>query len=144
NGVIDMAPTAGFVAKVVVNGQRFSCASASVSDSAPEIDVSNTEGVTGSGGAGSPPLASNIASVATRRIRIRQASFDPATNWYLGPRNIGVQSYYPISVYPNGLGGKVFTCPNALCVSSNYSLEVRQGQPIELEFVGDGLWSYPV
>ena len=137
-----MAATAGYNAKIRLNGQNFSGAEWSVEDQVVDIPVTNTEGKTGNSvGTGSPGYESHIAGPRMSRVTIKQASFDPSENPFIAPMSVNVGSYTSIQIYPGGTTGRSINLSGVLITRSSYNGRADRDQPLSLEGVTDGVFT---
>src|ERR687887_581879 len=100
-----MAPVAGFNAKVRVNATLFSCTRWSVRDTVTDLDITNTEGTTGSGAAAAPGFETRVAGPGVAEVTISNASFDPSEDPFTSPLSVISGTYVAVLIYPNGLSG---------------------------------------
>lgn len=142
-----MAKARGFDVKVRISGVTYSVAEYSCDDEAPENDVSNSEGETGSGlGAGSnPEFKSVVASQRQMRVMLRSATYDPDSNPFAAPLAIETGMYLTdVSIFPAGLSESPIAIPVLYVRRASIGGPVSGVQPVTIEGVSDGSYTWPV
>lgn len=135
---------AGFQAKIRINGQVYSGAEWSVEEEAGDGDCSNTEGIPGNpSGTTEIGTESRVACVSRARVRVKQASFNTAENWFATPRLLIVGAYVVVRIYPAGLSGVNWYFPSLLLLQCNYNGTAKMLQPLEFSGTSDGGYFLP-
>jgi hypothetical protein len=139
-----MAPVAGFNAKITVNGTAYTCTRWSVRDTVADLDITNTEGATGSGAADAPGFESRIAGPAVAEVSITDASFDPTEDHFGSPYLIEADAYAAVRIYLNGVGAEYWDFPSLLITQVEQAGEAKGLEPVTFTGRTDGGYSLPV
>ena len=140
-----MAPVAGFNGKVRVNNTLYSCVRWSVRDSVGDLDITNTEGVTGSTtGQAVAGFETRVAGCGVAEISITNASWDPNEDPFATPRSIIAENYARIQIYINGTSGPYYLFYSALITSVEQNGEAKGLEPVSFTARSDGNYLMPV
>ncbi len=139
-----MAPLAGFVFKVRINGAVFSCTRYRVVDSATGQDITNSEGTTGSGAAAVAGRQTVVAGNSAARVEISNASFDPSEDPFAAPRSLKRGTYAHVAIYPAGIAaGNPWDFPNLYLESVTHEGDAKALQPVSFSGITDGDYTTP-
>jgi hypothetical protein len=138
-----MGQLSGFDAAIEVNEVAYSVKMYSITANVPGLDVSNTEGYTGKvGGTDAVGYTARVTGLKTAAIRLVQATYNEDDNLFGTPQDIRLGEYYSFSITPNRTGPEVFTMENGLVTSLSLDGDVEGLQPVSLEALSDGYFSF--
>ena len=124
---------AGFNVKCRVNGAVYTVKRVSLRETAPALDVTNSEGKTGGGGGtdavgNQAVISGNVKTVIT----FTNPTWDDTENPFTAGRLVSIGTYDTILVYPYGLAGVHWEFPSALCIDVGIEGDVDGSDPAKL------------
>jgi hypothetical protein len=137
-----MAPTAGFNARVTVNSTAYTCTRWSVRATVADLDITNTEGTTGSGVADAPGFETRVAGPAVAEVTITDASWDPDEDHFGNPFDVAEGSYAAVRIFFDVNSPSDFwDFPSLLITSVEQQGEAKGLEPITFTGRSDGEYS---
>lgn len=129
---------AGFNAKATVNSVAYAFATYRVRASVTDQDVSNSEGMGGSGQVGNIPAAEcRIPGLGHLETMVRRATFDILNNPFAAPIELMIGKYFDVAVLTSSVG-PAWAAPYLLVLDTDMDGDVKSLQPFSFSGKSDG------
>src|SRR4051812_17768639 len=133
-----MGQLSGFNARVMINGANYGWAEWSFNDTAPALDTTNGEGVTGSGSVGSPGFEGNVPGHRKGTLRVKNATFDTNNSEFESPLSLKSGDVVEALIYPDRDDEFFHNFPAVRLTSVQGEGRIKDLQPISFEGSTDG------
>jgi hypothetical protein len=135
-----MAEIGGGNLKVRINSQIFKAQTASIRDTVGEGDVTSSESEQD---ADSITCTDVIPTVATTRITLKNASYDPAENDFIAPRNLRRGMVVAVQIFPDGLDSEPWSYAACLVLEVSHDIDINNLQPVTITMRAKGAGTQP-